>query len=321
SYNPQNPSKIPIRPQKMRKLSNPASICDDKAYSPQEIGADSPLAAPPSSALTACATVGAITPVTAAAATSAARNRRRSYSQASRVSPQLTRPLYAEGELEIALNHLRVVDPLFGALIDAYPPPQFDTHPSPFIALAKSIIYQQLALKAGTSIYMRFIALCSGEEAVTPDSVLSLSSQQLKQIGISGRKASYLYDLANKYKSGILSDELIVKMDDKSLFTMLSMVKGIGSWSVHMFMLFSLQRPDVLPVSDLGVRKGVQLLYDLGELPRPSQMEQLCGKWRPYRSVASWYLWRIVEAKASPSSGKCKQCRWRGAVLCSPCNR
>lgn len=88
-----------------------------------------------------------------------------------------------------------------------------------------------------------------------------------------------------------------MKMDDRSLFTMLSMVKGIGSWSVHMFMIFSLHRPDVLPVSDLGVRKGVQLLYGLEELPRPSKMEQLCEKWRPYRSVGSWYMWRLDEGK------------------------
>ena len=91
-------------------------------------------------------------------------------------------------------------------------------------------------------------------------------------------------------------------MDDKSLFTMLTMVNGIGSWSVHMFMIFSLHRPDVLPINDLGVRKGVHLLYNLEELPRPSQMDQLCEKWRPYRSVASWYLWRFVEAKGAPSS-------------------
>lgn len=147
------------------------------------------------------------------------------------------------------------------------------------------------------------MALCGGEAAVVPDNVLALSAQQLKQVGVSGRKASYLYDLANKYKSGILSDETVVKMDDRSLFTMLSMVKGIGSWSVHMFMIFSLHRPDVLPVSDLGVRKGVQLLNGLDDLPRPSQMEQLCEKWKPYRSVGAWYMWRFVEGKGSQNTG------------------
>lgn len=207
----------------------------------------------------------------------------------------------APGELENALRHLRNADPLLANIIDTYPPPTFESHHSPFLSLSRSILYQQLAYKAGTSIYTRFVALCGGEDAVLPDVVLSLTAQQLKQIGVSGRKASYLYDLASKYQSGILSDETVVRMDDRSLFTMLSMVKGIGSWSVHMFMIFSLHRPDVLPISDLGVRKGIHQLFGLDELPRPSQMEQLCEKWRPYRSVGAWYMWRFVESKGAPS--------------------
>ncbi|MCD7454512.1 hypothetical protein HAX54_025133 [Datura stramonium] len=135
----------------------------------------------------------------------------------------------------------------------AYLPfPAFESPQLPFLALCKSIFHQQLAYKVGTSIYTRFVSLCGGEDVVCPDIVLSLSAQQLKQIGISRRKASYLYDLANKYKTGILSDGTVLKMDDRSLFTMLSMMKGIGSWSVHMFMIFSLLSPDVLPVGDFG---------------------------------------------------------------------
>ncbi|KAJ9166084.1 hypothetical protein P3X46_020880 [Hevea brasiliensis] len=219
------------------------------------------------------------------------------------VTPRIiARSLSCDGEVENAIRHLRNADPLLASLIDLHPPPTFDTFHTPFLALTRSILYQQLAFKAGTSIYTRFIALCGGEVGVLPETVLALTPQQLRQIGVSGRKAGYLHDLARKYLNGILSDSAIVNMDDKSLFTMLTMVNGIGSWSVHMFMIFSLHRPDVLPVNDLGVRKGVQLLYNLEELPRPSQMDQLCDKWRPYRSVASWYLWRFVEAKGSPSS-------------------
>lgn len=99
---------------------------------------------------------------------------------------------------------------------------------------------------------------------------------------------------------GTLSDTSILEMNDEELLTALTAVKGIGVWSVHMFMIFSLRRPDVLPVGDLGVRKGVKLLYGLKELPGPMQMEQICEKWRPYRSVGSWYMWRLVEGnKAS----------------------
>lgn len=301
SHNPENPSKIPIRPQKIRKLSTPAP---DKPSTPQSTIDESSVSASSSLALTTTTTAATTTAITPATPTTthSAKNRRRSASQASRVLPQVIKPLSADGEIELAIRHLRAADPLLGPLIDTHPPPQFESHHLPFHALTKSILYQQLAYKAGTSIYTRFVSLCGGEESICPDSVLALSPQQLKQIGVSGRKASYLYDLANKYKSGILSDDTVVKMDDRSLFTMLSMVKGIGSWSVHMFMIFSLHRPDVLPVSDLGVRKGVQLLYGLEELPRPSQMEQLCEKWKPYRSVGAWYMWRFVEGKGAPTT-------------------
>ncbi|KAJ8545821.1 hypothetical protein K7X08_018404 [Anisodus acutangulus] len=270
--NPSNPSKIPIRPQKIRKLS---STPDQKTLQPTN----------------SSQSVVTIT-----------KNRRRGSSQSTKAFPQIIKPLSANGEIENALRHLRLADPLLGSLIDTLPFPAFESHQLPFLALCKSILYQQLAYKAGTSIYMRFISLCGGEDAVCPDVVLSLSAQQLKQIGVSGRKASYLYDLANKYKTGILSDDTVVKMDDRSLFTMLSMVKGIGSWSVHMFMIFSLHRPDVLPVSDLGVRKGVKMLHGLEELPRPSEMEQMCEKWRPYRSVGAWYMWRFIEGKGTPTT-------------------
>lgn len=270
-------SKIPLRPRKIQKLSS-----DDTKPLTTNLSTSAPK---PSSA---------------------SRNRaaaRRSSSDAlALVIPRVAaRSLSCEGEVEAALRHLRAVDPLLGPLIDLHPPPSFDIFHTPFLALTKSILYQQLAYKAGNSIYSRFVALCGGEHGVVPEAVLALNPQQLRQIGISGRKASYLHDLARKYQNGILSDSSIVNMDDKSLFTMLTMVNGIGSWSVHMFMIFSLHRPDVLPINDLGVRKGVQMLYGLEELPRPSQMDQLCEKWRPYRSVASWYLWRLVEVKGGPS--------------------
>ncbi|CAH9088431.1 unnamed protein product [Cuscuta epithymum] len=295
SRNHSNPSKIPIRPRKIRKLSA-ATFVEDQSPPETVLDPTSPSSLIP---LTSSASTSGASTVTTLASS---RNRRKAVTQISRLLPQIVKPLSADGEIELAIRHLRASDPLLVSLIDTLPPPTFETRHPPFLALAKSILYQQLAYKAGTSIYTRFISLCGGELAVHPDTVLSLSAQQLKQIGVSGRKASYLYDLANKYKSGILSDDTVVKMDDRSLFTMLSMVKGIGSWSVHMFMIFSLHRPDVLPVSDLGVRKGVQLLHGLEDLPRPSQMEQLCVKWKPYRSVGAWYMWRFVEGKGTPAS-------------------
>ncbi|KAJ7966759.1 putative DNA-3-methyladenine glycosylase [Quillaja saponaria] len=273
------PSKIPFRPRKIRKVSpEPNNL----HVVPAEI-------AKPASTTSTTKSTG--------------RNHKIAQQRAPPQVPRITaRSLSCEGEVEIALRYLRNADPLLAPLIDLHQPPTFDAFHTPFLALTRSILYQQLAYKAGTSIYTRFISLCGGETGVVPETVLALTPLQLRQIGISGRKASYLHDLARKYQNGILSDASIVHMDDKSLFTMLTMVNGIGSWSVHMFMIFSLHRPDVLPINDLGVRKGVQILYNLEELPRPSQMDQLCEKWRPYRSVASWYLWRFVEAKGTPSS-------------------
>ncbi|KAK6924365.1 HhH-GPD domain [Dillenia turbinata] len=213
-------------------------------------------------------------------------------------SPTIIRPLSIDGELQFALQYLRNSDPALAKLIDTFPPPKFDPFTHPFVALSKSLIFQQLSYNVGTQTYIRFVSLCGGKESgILPDTVLGLDPEELRKIGISTIKVDYLKDLAEKYESGIFSDSQILSMDDHSLCTMLNMVKGIGPWSVYMFMIFSLHRPDVLPINDIGVRKGVQLLHNLSQLPRPSEMEKLCAKWKPYRSVASCYLWKFVKSK------------------------
>ncbi|KAJ0253647.1 hypothetical protein HA466_0113020 [Hirschfeldia incana] len=210
-------------------------------------------------------------------------------------------PLSSKSTVDVALRHLQISDELLGAVISAHStPPVFESVTTPFLSLTRSIIYQQLATKAAKCIYDRFVSLFpGGESAVVPESVVSISAADLRKIGVSGRKASYLHDLAGKYESGALSDEMILEMrdDEEGLIERLTSVKGIGVWTVQMFMIFSLHRPDVLPVGDLGVRKGVKDLYGLKNLPGPLQMEQLCEKWRPYRSVGSWYMWRLIESQ------------------------
>ncbi|CAN0919361.1 DNA-3-methyladenine glycosylase 1 [Linum grandiflorum] len=208
-------------------------------------------------------------------------------------------PLSVEGEIDAALNHLRSSDPLLATLIDSNTRPNFESSKPPFVSLARSIIFQQLATNAARSIYSRFLNLCGGEEKIQPDTILALSALQLRGIGVSGRKASYLHDLAEKFRDGSLSDSAILKMEEDEMVKKLTAVKGIGVWSVHMFMIFSLHKPDVLPVGDLGVRKGVQGLYGLKGLPEAAEMDKVCDKWRPYRSVGAWYMWRLVEAKAA----------------------
>lgn len=226
------------------------------------------------------------------------------------------------GEIDTALLHLHAADPLLSAVISATKAPTFIASPSlpAFHSLARSILYQQLAPSAADAIYARFLALLPSATAavaaaaadtvtvsVTPAAVLALAAADLRAIGISGRKASYLHDLAGKFSAGELSDSAIAAMDEAALLAELTKVKGVGEWTVHMFMIFSLHRPDVLPCGDLGVRKGVQELYKLKALPKPQEMPVLCERWRPYRSVGAWYMWRLMESKGLAAKKKKKE--------------
>ncbi|KAJ1264133.1 hypothetical protein BS78_09G239300 [Paspalum vaginatum] len=228
------------------------------------------------------------------------------------VPPALTSP----GELAAALRHLQGADPLLAAVIASTEAPTFAASPSlpAFHSLARSILYQQLATPAADAIYARFLALlpsaasaAAAAHAVTPAAVLALAAADLRTIGVSGRKASYLHDLATRFSAGELSDAAVAAMDEAALLAELTKVKGVGEWTVHMFMIFSLHRPDVLPCGDLGVRKGVQDLYKLKALPKPEEMAALCERWRPYRSVGAWYMWRLMESKGAEAKKKKKK--------------
>ncbi|KAJ7953010.1 putative DNA-3-methyladenine glycosylase [Quillaja saponaria] len=210
------------------------------------------------------------------------------------VLPVVVKPLTFEGEIDLAIQHLRKSDSVLATLIDSHELPELISNFPPFLFLTRMIVSQQLSDKAAKSIHNRFVTLCGGEASVMPEIVLGLSVQQLREVGLSGAKANYIHDLASKYIDGTLSDSSILEMDDKTLFSKLTMVKGIGPWSVHMFMIFTLHRPDVLPVGDLVVRRGVQRLYGLKELPKPPQMEELCAKWKPFRSVGTLFMYRLL---------------------------
>ncbi|CAL4901761.1 unnamed protein product [Urochloa decumbens] len=223
------------------------------------------------------------------------------------VLPALSTP----GEIAAALRHLQAADPLLAAVIASTEAPTFAASPSlpAFPSLARSILYQQLATSAADAIYARFLALlptASAAAVVTPAAVLALAAGDLRTIGVSVRKASYLHDLATRFAAGELSDSAVAAMDEPALLAELTKVKGVGEWTVHMFMIFSLHRPDVLPCGDLGVRKGVQELYKLKALPKPEEMAALCERWRPYRSVGAWYMWRLMESKGAATKKKKK---------------
>ncbi|CAN6354229.1 unnamed protein product [Urochloa humidicola] len=286
-----------------QSLSQPKPQPPSPPPSPPAVAA--PLPSPPAPAPASAAAASTSTSHAPAPPSAASRPKKAAHPSSDSNPPKKPRLTFAvpgralsfAGEVGAAIRHLRDADPALAAVIDAHDPPVFQCPHRPFHSLVRSILYQQLAFKAAAAVYSRFLSLLGGEASVTPDAVLALTPQHLRQIGVSPRKASYLHDLARKYVSGILSDSAIINMDDRSLAAMLTMVKGIGPWSVHMFMIFSLARPDVLPSADLGVRKGVQMLYGLEDVPRPSQMDKLCERWRPYRSVGAWYMWRLIESK------------------------
>lgn len=204
--------------------------------------------------------------------------------------------------LQHACSHLTTADPRLAALIAVHGPPErlLAKGPGAFASLSKSICFQQLATQAAAVIYGRILTACSCEEpgGLNPASVLATSQDALAGAGLSGRKSAYLHDLARHFQEGLLTDDLIDAMNAEELHAALTAVKGLGPWSVDMFSLFHLGLPDILPVGDLGVRKGMQHLYSLKELPSAAQMEVVAEQWKPYRSVGSYYMWRVEVPKA-----------------------
>lgn len=162
-----------------------------------------------------------------------------------------------------------------------------------FAALADAIIYQQLALKAAQTISRRFQGLFGGPGRFPrPGELRKTPLRKLRAVGLSRQKISYLRDLARKAAAGSVKLGRFGKMSDEQVIDNLTLVKGIGRWTAEMFLIFSLNRPDVLPVDDLGLRYAIKQAYGLRGLPSPAKMEKLAEPWRPYRTVATWYLWK-----------------------------
>jgi DNA-3-methyladenine glycosylase II len=164
----------------------------------------------------------------------------------------------------------------------------------PFGALMKAIVSQQLSTKAAHTIYGRLISLFDGPP--TPRALASLTDVQLRGVGLSGQNLRYMRDLADKVQGGSLPLHALDAMTDDEVIAALTQVKGIGRWTAEMFLMFRLHRPDVLPVDDLGIVKAVQKAYGLRKTPSPDRLNRIGEAWRPYRSVACWYLWRSLNA-------------------------
>src|SRR4029453_13697677 len=165
-------------------------------------------------------------------------------------------------------------------------------HGDPFGALMKAIVSQQLSTKAAHTIFLRLIALFDGPP--TPGALAALTDAQLRGVGLSGQKLRYMRDLGGKVQDGSLRLPQLEAMSDDEVIAALTQVKGIGRWTAEMFLMFRLHRPDVLPVDDLGIVKAVQKAYGLRKPPSPDRLTRIGEAWRPYRSVACWYLWRSL---------------------------
>ena len=200
----------------------------------------------------------------------------------------------------VAVEALAKADPKLGRLIERVGPCRLllRTTPSIFAALAESIVYQQLNGKAAATIFARVRALFPrARGALTATQILGASEASLRGAGLSNAKFLALRDLAERTEAGSLPTlAQIQKLDDEAIVERLSEVRGIGRWTVEMLLMFRLGRPDVLPVDDYGVRKGFSIAFDTQELPTKAELEARARRWKPYRSVASWYLWRATDS-------------------------
>ena len=195
-----------------------------------------------------------------------------------------------------ATAHLREADPVLAQLIDKHGPYQPRPSTDPWSALVRSILFQQLAGAAASAIQRKWFGFYGNEEATpTPEQVLNTSDEDFRACGISRQKMSYFRDLALHTTDGRLKLARLNRMSDDDVIRALTAVRGVGEWTAHMHLMFHLGRPDVLPIGDLGVRKGMQLAYQLDQMPTPKEATHIGAKWAPYRSVGSWYMWRAVE--------------------------
>ena len=210
-----------------------------------------------------------------------------------------------------ALIHLKKSDPVMRAIIERVGPYRMTYREPTFHSLARAIAYQQLNGKAASTIFARFTALAG--DPLTPEGVLKLTLDEMRSVGLSKQKSSYLLDMADRARRGELDFLRVPQMSDDEVIAHLTQVKGVGVWTAHMFLMFSLQRANILPTGDFGIRMAMFRHYldksranknGAGKkrkrkikLPSPGQMEKIAKCWEPYRSVACWYLWRSLDTQ------------------------
>ncbi len=198
-----------------------------------------------------------------------------------------------------AILHLKKSDPVLRLIIQQVGPCRIQYGTPDFASLAESIVYQQLNGKAAETIFARFAALAG--DPLTPPGVLKLSDAEMRGAGLSKQKSAYLKDLADKTQSGLLDFSRLPELPDQDVIKHLTQVKGVGVWTAHMFLMFTLRREDILPTGDYGIQAAMKRHYKKRKWPKPEVMERIAKPWSPYRTVACWYLWRSLDIKTVQS--------------------
>jgi len=197
-----------------------------------------------------------------------------------------------------AIETLKRADPVMREIIEKHGPYRIRYLEPDFEALAKAIVYQQLSGKVAAAMFGRLIE-AAGNGRLTPEAALALPPARMRKLGLSRQKIAYLRDLAGKVLAGTLDLKGLRRLPDEEAMRVLTSLKGVGAWTAHMFLIFALRRHDVLPAGDLGIRAAVRKWYNYDALPAPAEVERRGEIWRPYRTVASWYLWRSLEPDAN----------------------
>ena len=195
-----------------------------------------------------------------------------------------------------AITHLKKSDAVLAQIIERAGPYKITYTEPGFETLVRSIVFQQLNGKAAATIFGR-LKTAAKADPVTPESILKLRPARMRALGLSKQKLSYVRELARMTRDGEVNFEQCLTLKNEEVVEHLTRVKGVGVWTVHMFLMFALRRHDVLPIGDFGIRMAMKKAYGLEEMPKPAEMEKIAAAWRPYSSVACWYLWRSLDVK------------------------
>ena len=194
-----------------------------------------------------------------------------------------------------AVSAMKKSDPELTTLFDTFLIENWTPETNYFKSLSRAIIYQQLSGKAAKTISDRFIALYDGNDYPSPEDVLKTNHVTLRSVGLSNAKARYIKNISEAFLDGTVDHAHLDSLSDNEIMAQLVSIKGVGPWTAQMFLMFTLNRPDVFPTGDLGVQKGFQQYFKLAELPNPVAMEKRAEKWKPYRTIAALYFWKVVD--------------------------